>query len=203
MIPCLFFSQSAGGKIAVRTNNNIPFNRIEFQRILIFYLFECPVRTFHRVKKSKEIDIDVSNQPHPKYNYHFIRVSCRGKSFEDKGITGPALNSFRAAMKRVADTDILLKAVSDLSEIKSYESNAEYLLIRKNDNNVSYTEGFFYCIRNAFAHGSFKITESRDYYFENWNNGNLNGTARIKEKTLLSWIELFYLDLEEIKKAGK
>lgn len=70
-------------------------------------------------------------------------------------------------MKRVADTDIVLKAVSDSSVIESYVSDEEYLLIRKNDNNVSNTEGLFYCIRNAFAHGSFKITESREYYFEN------------------------------------
>ena len=146
---------------------------------------------------------DPEGQPHPKYNYHFKRVSCRGQSFEDRGITGATLNSFRAAMKRVADTDIILKAVTDMSDLVSYEPDSEYLIIRKNENNVSNTEGLFYCIRNAFAHGSFDITESKVYVFENWKNGNLNGTAKIREKTLLSWIDLFFLDIEEIKKAGK
>lgn len=45
--------------------------------------------------------------------------------------------------------------------------------------------------------------QSKVYVFENWKNGNLNGTAKIREKTLLSWIDLFFLDIEDIKKAGK
>ncbi len=183
--------------------SDIPFNSKNFQAIITFYLFECPVRTYNRVNKSKENIEDTEGQPHPKYNYHFKRVSCRGQSFEDRGITGATLNSFRAAMKRVADTDIILKAVTDMSDLVSYEPDSEYLIIRKNENNVSNTEGLFYCIRNAFAHGSFDITESKVYIFENWKNGKLNGTAKIREKTLLSWIDLFFLDIEDIKKAGK
>ena len=47
------------------------------------------------------------------------------------------------------------------------------------------------------------LTESKVYMFENWKNGKLNGTAKIRKKTLLSWIDLFFLDIEDIKKAGK
>ena len=180
--------------------SSIPISNDNFQRILLFYLFECPVKTFNRVKKEKENPVDSSEQPHPKYNYHFKRVSYRGLSFADRGISGGKLNSFRAAMKRVADTNIILRAVDEITDI---DSNHEYIIIKRNVGNVSDTEGFFYCIRNAFAHGSFEVSESRVYYFDNYVGDMLKGKAKIREKTLLAWIDLFNSDVEQLKSAGK
>lgn len=181
-------------------DSEIPLNSRNFQRVIHFYLFECPVRTFNRKKKSKEGIIESEVQTHPKYNYHFSRVSNRGVTFANRGLDGAKLNSFRAAMKRVAETDIILLPVS---EIPTIDTKQEYLFILKNPENVSVTEGYFYCIRNALAHGSFDVTDSKDYIFVNDDKGKLKGMGRVKEKTLLSWIDLFNMDIEDIKKAGK
>ena len=178
-------------------NSTIPINSRNFQKIVCFYLFECPVRTF-----TKKIQNDAAiESAHSKYDYQFHRVSNRGQSFADRGIQGAKLNSFRAAMKRVAAAEIQLLAVSEIPEV--IDDTCEYLIIKANPNNVSNTEGFFYCIRNAFAHGSFNVTESKEYIFENICGDKVRGIGKLKEKTLLAWIELFYSSLEQIKNAGK
>ena len=182
------------------SDSKIPFNSKNFQKILQFYLFECPVETYRHVKKEKEDISERENQINPRYNYHFYRVSHSGVSFADKGLVGSKLNSFRAAMKRVAETNILLLAVNEIPKI---DYGQEYIVIKKNHDHVSDTNGLFYCIRNAFAHGNFEVTESKEYYFENRDNDKLKGVAKLKEKTLLSWIDLFNLDIDEIKKARK
>lgn len=181
-------------------NSKIPLNSKNFQRIIQFFLFECPVETYKRIDKEKETDAERENQIHPHYNYHFHRVSHRGFSFADKELTGAKLNSFRAAMKRVAETDITLLAVDEINEI---DLKSEFVIIKKNPGNVSDTEGLFYCIRNALAHGSFEVLNNKYYYFENRSGDKLKGIARLKEKTLLSWIGLFNMPIDEIKKAGK
>ena len=178
-------------------NSTIPINSRNFQKIVCFYLFECPVRTF-----TKKIQNDAAiESAHSKYDYQFHRVSNRGQSFADRGIQGAKLNSFRAAMKRVAAAEIQLLAVSEIPEV--IDDTCEYLIIKANPNNVSNTEGFFYCIRNAFAHGSFNVTESKEYYFTNTSRNKIKGIGKISEKTLLAWINLFNSSLEEIKNAGK
>ncbi|WP_270849262.1 hypothetical protein, partial [Candidatus Collinsella stercoripullorum] len=55
------------------------------------------------------------------------------------------------------------------------------------------TEALFYFIRNAFAHGGFRIsTYKGERYFalENRKDGSIRGRAVIRESTLLGWIKL-------------
>lgn len=180
--------------------NPIPISSKNFQRIIQFYLFETPVRTFKKTTKTEPGA--TTDQPHPKYNYEFKKVSKRGITFADRSLDGPKLNSLRAAMVRV--TGVKLINVEDDVSGKAEEmgSTAEYIIIKRNDNNVSITEGYFYCIRNAFAHGDFNV-EDRVYTLKNEVGGKVKGMARLKESSLLAWIDLIAMDIEEIKKAGK
>lgn len=181
--------------------NPIPLSNKNFQKIILFYLFECPVRTYER--KKKEERSRSADQPHPKYNYNFKKVCKRGITFADRGLDGANLNSLRAAMQRV--TGVKLLAVDTVEDVikTAEETDGEYIIIKKNtENNISVTEGYFYCIRNAFAHGDFDVN-GKTYEFRNETGEKVKGLARLKESSLLRWIELVNMDIEEIKKAGK
>jgi hypothetical protein len=71
----------------------------------------------------------------------------------------------------------------------------------RNSDRISVTEGIFYCIRNAFAHGDFNVVGNM-YYFKNEHNNKIKGLARISERNLLMWIELVNMNIDDIKKAG-
>ena len=182
--------------------NPIPLSSKNFQRIIQFYLFESPTRTFQRKKKS--VIGATPDQPHPKYNFIFKNVSKRGKTFAERGLDGSNLNSLRAAMQRV--TKVNLVAVDSEKELidkaDSMSPNEEYLIIKRNKDNVSVTEGYFYCIRNSFAHGDFDV-ERKIYILKNEDHDTIKGLARIKESSLLAWIELVNMDIDDIKKAGR
>ena len=182
--------------------NTIPLARKDFQRIIQFYLFETPVRTYERSgKKGGPVTKD---QPDPKYNYLFKKVSKRGITFADRNLDGSKLNSLRAAMARVSNVKFIV--VDDYAEVmkaaSSFDEDTEYLVIKRNYENVSVTEGYFYFIRNAFAHGDFDV-DGKIYTLKNEKNGNVKGMARIKEDSLLAWIDLVNMDAEDIKKAGR
>ena len=173
-----------------------------FHRIIQFYLLECPVRTRIQIP-IKDRD---PNDPQAKYKCQFKRVSQRGLSFEERGLDGSNLNVLRAAMKRI--TNVKLIAVDSSDEIKSISeelnllSNQEYIIIKRNEGNISVTEGYFYCIRNAFAHGEFEI-DGKLYYLRNVVHGEIRGEAKVLESSLIKWIDLVNMSREKIKLAGK
>jgi len=179
--------------------NPIP-QTINFYRIIQFYLFECPVRTRHPIPK-KDRD---PNDSQAKYKYSFKAVSKRGITFEDRGLDGARLNSLRYAMMRMTNVELIaLKATDDIENaVSKQDIQSEYVIIKRNEQSVSITEGFFYCIRNALAHGGFD-TDGEVYYLRNEAKGEVKGVARIKESSLLAWIDLVNMDLKEIKQAGK
>ena len=111
---------------------------------------------------------------------------------------GARLNTLRAAMKRV--TNVTMETVE--CDVVAPECVGEYIVIKKNEENTSITEGFFYCIRNALAHGDFDV-EKGVYELRNRSGENIKGLERLKEKTLLKWIELVDMTVEELKQAGR
>ena len=178
--------------------NEIPMGNASFQAIVKFYLLECPVRTYKRKRiDSNSIAENVSH----KYEYVYTKVSKRGKTLKERGIDGSKLNTFRASMRRVAK-NIVLDAPNDI-EIKKEQLRQmdEYLIVKGNEENCSITEGYFYFIRNAFAHGSFDVVDGY-FYLENHKNGKLRGVGKLSETTLLKWIELTEMPIEKIKNAG-
>ena len=177
--------------------NSIPMRNERFQQILQFYLLECPVRVYQKEKQKESAKEDTTQS---KYIYKFTRVSKRGKSFRDRGLDGPVLNSLRAAMKRVAP-GLIMQSTYASEDIKKIDA-AEFIIVKRNEDRCSVTEGFFYFIRNSLAHGSFDVSDGY-YYFENYKNGKLRGIARLKENTLIEWINLTDMTPEMLKRAGR
>lgn len=174
-------------------------NSRSFQKIIKFYLFECPVRLRKPIPK-KDRD---SNDPQAKYKFLFKKVSKRGVTFDERGLDGAALNTLRAAMKRA--TGVTLKAVDDADSVSNIAADlegSEYIVIKRNESNFSITEGYFYCIRNAFAHGDFEVV-GKEYILKNEDKGCVKGLARLSEKSLLAWIDLVELSVEDIRRAGR
>ena len=159
----------------------IPFKDTNFQRILEFYLFNCPV-LFQKKKNGK-------------------RVSQRGLTFEERGITDRSLTKLLSEMKAKSASGTLLyqcleTSSSDFIQIeqqnRGHDLNFEMVIFVENSD-LKKTRTIFYAIRNALAHGSFSVSgtgEKRTYCIENRKDGVLKARIRLREKTLLNWIEL-------------
>ena len=172
----------------LKDNTIVPLYRKNFQRIILFYLFRCPVCKYASVNGSEG----------GKKLEKTRKTSSLAKTLADYGIHGGGLVSLRKRMLFAVSTKPIgymsLETYSD-SEVfnkstiileKKYD---EYILIVKNQSKLSQTDSIFYTIRNAFAHGSFFVDDSW-YYFENYHKSKYLGRIKVKEKTLLKWIEL-------------
>ena len=178
--------------------NPIPLDKKRFQKIIQFYLFECPVRTRGTISKNERDQDD----PQAQYKFSYNKVSKRGVTFQDRNLDGPRLNVLRAAMIRVSKAALIaVNSQEDVIPTAQKQLN-DYIVIWKNEQRVSVTEGYFYCIRNALAHGDFDVN-NKIYTFRNESGNKVKGLAKIKESSLLSWIELVNMDIDDIKKAGR
>ncbi len=101
-------------------------------------------------------------------------------------------------MKRVSNVKLEAVAENEVTD----PGIDEYIIIRRNEENTSITEGYFYCIRNAFAHGNFDVVNGV-YYLRNMAGDTIKGLAKLKEETLLAWIELVNMTPEELKQKRK
>lgn len=148
-----------------------------FLKVIDFYLFHCPVD-----KKGKEI------------------VSARGKTFRERNITDKKLRALLAEMKKdiehyeLADEHCKVEERVFIAENSKKYNNTEFQMIIFYENkDLGKTKTIFYAIRNAFAHGSFSVKPSKGekiYYFENRYQKIIKAQFRIKETTLLKWIDL-------------
>lgn len=166
-----------------------------FLKIIEFFLFECPV-VFPKSKK---------------------RVSQRAKSLEEHGWQGDTLRLLLTNMKNNASNHLIYSKgkAEDFDVVKQTENceNTTSLSDRHFEmmyfivhNELKETRTIFYYIRNAFAHGSFSVYSNNDdpiYYLENMNKGKVYGRFRLKEKTLLKWINLFNSTPEKLKSKNK
>lgn len=158
----------------------IPYNNKNFKKILEFYLFNCPVV----IKGGK--------------------VSKRAKSFEDYKIVNQGLKTLLSLMKRdLADANNnyrCIKLTDDIErnriELERFSKlNDEYynFIVFKENDEIGKTRTIYYAIRNSLAHGSFSIKSTKKeniYYFETSKDGKLKAQIRLKERTLLHWIDL-------------
>lgn len=154
------------------------FNNNNFIIIIDFYLLRCPV-----IKQD--------------------RISHKGNTFKELGWEKGSLTSlYNEMIKLLSDyktcimidnginVDMSLKKIEETTSNK--DSNFEYIIIKQTD--LSKTASIFYAIRNALAHGTFLIVDQRNrvYYFENKKNNEMRAMIRLKEATLLKWIDFIY-----------
>ncbi len=148
----------------------------KFQDIVNFYLFECPVEN----------------------------VSQRGKSFKKYGVVGKVKFSelkkqmLNCASKGLKNNYYPCKKEELLKKyelVKSIGPVEEYCVFMKYDEKTV-MQSLYSAIRNAIAHGSFSCRsyaingeKINMYFFLNYNKYK-KAEIVLREKTLLSWIEL-------------
>ncbi len=79
------------------------------------------------------------------------------------------------------------------------KSKIEYICFR-NTYDTSDVEAIFYLIRNALAHGSIAVNESRMYKMKCENKGETRATMQLSEKTMLKLVEISKLELKDLRK---
>ena len=173
----------------------IPFESSNFQKIIQFYLFECPV--VHKKGKGEKQKLS--------------KVSNRAKTLREYGWENNYLKTLIANMKKTSTERLEYKVIKIKSEIvneynifekenKLKDKDNEIIFIHKRDD-MSITEAIFYYIRNAFAHGSFSI-KNKTYYLESLKDGEVTARIRLREKTLLNWIDMVKMKPDNVKKQN-
>lgn len=139
---------------------------LNFKKILDFYVFNCAVPNV----TPREVSLE-------KYGWKDTR------KLEKKLLNVAGINK--------NNWQILGKTDEVAAYFKGEKTQTFLCVLYKNkDTNV---ESLLYCIRNAFAHGSFKtdkINNKKVYYLENYKGENLRGRLILQEKTLLDWIKV-------------
>lgn len=158
-------------------DNTIPLSNAAFQKIIRFYLFECPAES----------------------------RSFRGKSLAAYGWKNRwPLENLRKRMieASVGNLDRLFfsglpdKLPAKLKEAEGICPCNEYCVFLSNEEK-SAMQSLFAAIRNSFAHGSFAVRRYKDdgghyqrmYFLCNY-DGYLKAELVLNEKTLLAWIPI-------------
>ncbi len=152
-------------------DNEISLSDKHVRAIVEFYLFECPVP----------------------------EKSVRGKVFSDFGISGsPAFSKLKKDMLNSASESLKNNyrptkkdgLQTELLHVASVTPPNEYCVFLKYDEK-SVMQSLFSAIRNAFAHGSFRVDSyngERIYFLQNYEK-YLKAEMALHEKTLLRWID--------------
>ena len=162
------------------TDTDIPFKNENFQKILTFYLFNSPCEISKGTKENKT----------------YIPVSKVDKTFSKQGWTDKNLNTLIAKMKNMSN-HLEYYPISSNQSINTIEKNIGLsdpnfeMIIMHTRNDMSKACAIFYYIRNGFAHGLFDV-KNNICCFESSKNGVTKAKVRLKEETLLKWIDCFY-----------
>lgn len=188
------------------TSMRVPIEHPEFTRLIDGFVFNCPSRI---VKETKIKPPPITG---PKYRREHENVSKRKCSFYDRGIKKDLLTTILAQIRRpmVANgTYIVLKPEKDVEhERKLMESSITLSddfydeMIYHTRTDMSDTEAIFYYVRNAFAHGSFEAVSngaSYIYILESQKDDTIKAQMRLKEETLLHYLELANASEKEIR----
>lgn len=155
-----------------------------FLKIIDFYVFNCPVKG----------------------------ISQTAETFERKNWTNKNLTTLISEMKKSISPSkdnfiyIANGEIEDEYKRHDFTNNNYEFIIYKKSGELSQTESIFYHIRNAIAHGSFSIVNSDKgniYYFQSKRYSEIKSRIRLKEETLLLWIDLFNSSASEIREKNK
>lgn len=148
--------------------DTLPLSNKNFQKIITFYLFECPVEG----------------------------VTSRGETFRKLGWVGNT--KFAQLKRNMITKDIHYNASKkaeiegNIDEVRS-KNPEQYCVFLST--HVGTLASLFKAIRNSLAHGSFSVKgkgKSRKYYFYNYDK-YLKAEIVLKEEKLLSWIDIVKL----------
>jgi len=182
-----------------RKGTSVPIDNPNFLQILQFYLIECPVS----IPSGKD-----SNGRNKRSH-----VSEQGRTFEEIGWIGKNLTALWNVMKKasiiqykcvntpVKSADIAGEVENIIHSSNQKDEHFELICFVENSE-IGKIRSIFYAIRNALAHGSFSVNNNNGkpvYYFQSERNGEIRSQIRLKESTLLRWIELFNMPVSEVR----
>ena len=157
-------------------DNKIAMNSSNFQKILEFYLFRCPVEgtSFRGV-------------PFRKYGWVGTKQFAKLKKLLlSSAATDLTSNYYPCKKEELRDKFNKVSVVSPFNE---------YCVFLKNEENTV-MQSLFSAIRNAFAHGSFSVREytsngcrKKVYFIVNYKT-YLKAEIVLQESTLLKWIKI-------------
>ena len=150
--------------------NKIPNKEPSFQKILNFYLFECPVKGY------SERGITFKELGWQKHKFSTLKANLL------EGAT-PSLKKNYYPCKK----DQLGDKFKIVESVKFADEYCVFLI--HNDRKIN---SLFIAIRNAFAHGSFSVrsyNKTKIYFFSNFNK-YLKAEIILQERTLLNWIKV-------------
>lgn len=164
-----------------------PISDKTFQKILSFYLFECP--TPGKSKRAKDFS-QLGWRGSPQFSNLKKRLLSAST---------PSLQSNYYPCKK-DDLEEHFKLVESVSPVDEY-----CVFLRSDEKLVMHS--LFSAIRNAFAHGSFAIQSFKDsnkknlriYFFSNYDN-YLKAEIILQEQTLLNWIHILQSGYDPTKK---
>ncbi|WP_417751359.1 hypothetical protein [Senegalimassilia faecalis] len=183
----------------------ISANNRDLNEFLYNFVLHCPSSIEKKEKTGKGKNGKVI------YKSRYDAVSACECSFKRRGITGHILSTLLAQLRRQ------MISIGTYRKIKSSESveatveeirrNAKAhdkefdLLVFQDRNDMSETEAIYYYIRNAFAHGSFEIKQTKSgaiYYLESAKNGQIKSQMRLKTQTLKKFANLMNMTPDQI-----
>lgn len=164
-------------------NEDIKLTSPNFQKILMFYLFGCPVEG----------------------------TSVRADTFAERGWRSDCYATLKSHMLQRATPDLKKRYYpckkddleKNFSRMEGLPETEEFCVFLKRDEN-KVMDSLYGAIRNALAHGSFtrkKVKNKIVYFFANY-DGYLKAQIRLRESTLLEWIKLVNSDPYELRKEG-
>ncbi|MDD7122525.1 MAG: hypothetical protein PUH81_07590 [Clostridiales bacterium] len=150
-------------------NDTIPLNTKNFQKILLFYLFNCPAAD----------------------------TSIRADTFAQRGWKKELYSTLKSDMLNAATPNLRKhycpctkdNLESTFAQMESLDETEEYCVFLKHEER-KVMDSLYRAIRNAFAHGSFTRKKKKKefiYFFANY-DGYLKAQIQLKESTLLAWI---------------
>lgn len=170
----------------------------KFCKIVDFYLFKSPVE----IKKGNI----------------YKKVAQMGTTLKKRGIINSYKHTLLSRMKKEVTSKKYYfvtgdEKINDKIEELLEKQNDKYseIVVFKKSGSLSQTDSLLYMIRNAFAHSDFKITDTFKgdkvipiYELNASKDDKINAYIRLKETTLLKWIDLIEnFDFEKSHKKKK
>lgn len=187
-------------------NSRIPHNDESFGELIRGFVIECPVCREKKIKDGKTADGKT------KYIVTKNPISARDSTFRSRNVSGNLLTTLMAQIRRplaakssyalIKNKESVENKVNEIIEHSNQKDEDFEVVVFQNRTDMSDVEAFYYSIRNAFAHGSFEIIQSRSgrvYKLESSRDGEIKAQMRLKESSLLKYVDYSKYDVKKIK----